>query len=76
MLLRVGEMTFSLKENSQKSDTNKLLLLLYYILLYQKDIDVALIMKEFHQVENIKYYKVMLASVGGVHYLYDYWFHY
>ena len=42
---------------------------------YQKDIDVALIMKEFHQVENIKD-EVMLASVGGVYYLYDYWFHY
>ena len=42
---------------------------------YQKDIDVALIIKEFHNVENIKD-KVMLASVGGVYYLYDYWFHY
>ena len=42
---------------------------------YQKDIDVALIMKEFHQVENIKD-EVILASVGGVYYLCDYWFYY
>ena len=31
-------------------------------------------MKEFHQVENIKD-EVMLGSIGGVYYLYDYWFH-
>ena len=30
MLLRVGEMKFPLKENSQKSDSNKLLIILSY----------------------------------------------